>query len=113
MEADDRRLSGKRENLKGVVLIMDIRRPPEVEEEMLIEFLASLEIPVVVALTKVDKLSGNERARQLKLFKKGMDGVAIPFSATTGKGRTSVESYHRVGRGLNIPLLVIKLIAGP
>ena len=77
----------KRENLKGVVLIMDIRRPPEEEEEMLIEFLSSLEIPVVFALTKVDKLSGNERARQLKLFKKSMDGVAIPFSATTGEGK--------------------------
>ncbi len=77
----------KRDNLKGVVLIMDIRRPPEVEEEMLIEFLASLEIPVVVALTKVDKLSGNERARQLKLFKKGIDGIAIPFSSTTGEGK--------------------------
>jgi len=31
-----------RDNLKGVVLIMDIRRPPEEEEELLIEFLNSL-----------------------------------------------------------------------
>ena len=77
----------KRDNLKGVVLIMDIRRPPEKEEEMLIEFLSSLEIPVVFALTKVDKLSGNERARQLKLFKTGLNGIAIPFSATTGEGK--------------------------
>lgn len=85
----------KRDNLKGVVLIMDIRRPPEVEEEMLIEFLSSLEIPVVFALTKVDKLSGNERARQLKLFKKGLDGIAIPFSATTGEGKDELWSAIR------------------
>ena len=77
----------KRDNLKGVVLIMDLRRPPEKEEEMLIEFLSSLEIPVVFALTKVDKLSGNERTRQLKLFKTGLNGIAIPFSATTGEGK--------------------------
>jgi len=80
----------KRDNLKGVVLIMDIRRPPEKEEEMLIEFLSSLEIPVVFALTKVDKLSGNERTRQLKLFKTGLNGIAIPFSATTGEGKDEI-----------------------
>jgi GTP-binding protein len=85
----------KRDNLKGVVLIMDIRRPPEMEEEMLIEFLSSLEIPVVVALTKVDKLSGNERARQLKLFKIGLNGIAIPFSATTGEGKDELWSAIR------------------
>ena len=76
-----------RDALKGVILIMDIRRPPEEEEEMLMEFLASLEIPVVVALTKVDKLSGNERARQLKLFEKNLKGISMPFSATTGEGK--------------------------
>lgn len=77
----------QRENLKGVVLIMDIRRPPEEEEETLAEFLGSLEIPIIVALTKVDKLSANERARQLKLFKKEVDGSVIPFSSSTGEGK--------------------------
>lgn len=76
-----------RDNLKGVVLIMDIRRPPEEEEEMLIEFLNSLGIVSVVALTKVDKLSGNERTRQLRLFEKSLKGIYIPFSAITGEGK--------------------------
>lgn len=76
-----------RENLKGIVLITDIRRPPEAEEEMLIEFLDSLKIPSVGALTKIDKLSGNEKARQLRLFKKSMDGTLIPFSSMTGEGK--------------------------
>lgn len=76
-----------REDLKGVVLIMDIRRPPEDEEDMLLDFLSSFSIPSILALTKADKLSGNEKVKQLRLFKKSLDGDLIPFSAATGEGR--------------------------
>lgn len=76
-----------RENLKGVVLIMDIRRPPEDEEDMLLDFLSSLSIPSILALTKTDKLSGNEKIKQLRLFKKSLDENLIPFSAVTGEGK--------------------------
>lgn len=76
-----------RENLKGVVFILDIRRHPEEEEEMLIEFLSSLGITAVVALTKVDKLSGNERTRQLRVFENSLTGRLVPFSSVTGEGK--------------------------
>lgn len=76
-----------RENLKGVVLIMDIRRGPEEEEETLIEFLNSNGIPSVAALTKVDKLSGNEKTKQLKIFEKKLSGRGIPFSSVAGTGK--------------------------
>lgn len=76
-----------RENLRGVVLIMDIRRPPEDEEDMLLDFLSSLSIPSILALTKADKLSGNEKIKQLRLFKKSLDENLIPFSAVTGEGK--------------------------
>lgn len=76
-----------RENLKGVVLIMDIRRPPEDEEDMLLDFLSSLSIPSILALTKADKVSGNEKIKQLRLFKKSLDENLIPFSAVTGEGK--------------------------
>lgn len=76
-----------RENLKGVVLIMDMRRPPEDEEEMLLDFLSSFSIPSILAITKADKLSGNEKIKQLRLFKKSLDENLIPFSAVTGEGK--------------------------
>lgn len=76
-----------RENLKGVVLIMDIRRPPEDEEDMLLDFLSSFSIPSILALTKADKLSGNEKIKQLRLFKKSLDENLITFSAVTGEGK--------------------------
>lgn len=79
-----------RENLKGVVLIMDIRRPPEEEEDMLLDFLSSFSTPSILALTKADKLSGNEKIKQLRLFKKNLDENLIPFSAVTGEGKDAL-----------------------
>mgnify|MGYP001585318795 CR=1 FL=1 len=79
-----------RENLKGVVLIMDMRRPPEEEEDMLLDFLSSFSIPSILALTKADKLSGNEKIKQLRLFKKNLDENLIPFSAVTGEGKDAL-----------------------
>lgn len=76
-----------RDNLKGIILIMDIRRPPEREEEMLMDFLDPLGIQSIIALTKVDKLSGNDRTRQLRIFEKKLKGMPILFSAVTGEGR--------------------------
>lgn len=76
-----------RENLKGVILIIDIRRGPEEEEESIIDFLNSIGVPSVAALTKVDKLSGNEKTRQLKIFEKKLNGKGIPFSSVAGTGK--------------------------
>ncbi len=50
-----------RENLKGVVLIMDIRRIPDHKEFDLINWLTQCHIPVVHVLTKTDKLSKSGR----------------------------------------------------
>ncbi|MGE4131081.1 MAG: ribosome biogenesis GTP-binding protein YihA/YsxC [Bdellovibrionales bacterium] len=52
-----------RETLRGVVLIMDIRRPWSDEEEMLQQWFASNEITWALVLNKADKLS---RSQMLK-----------------------------------------------
>jgi GTP-binding protein len=52
-----------RKTLKGVVLIMDIRRIPGIQELNFIEWLYYYNIPGMLILTKADKLS---RAKQLK-----------------------------------------------
>jgi len=52
-----------RKTLKGVVLIMDIRRIPGIQELNFIEWLYYYNIPGMLILTKADKLS---KAKQLK-----------------------------------------------
>jgi GTP-binding protein len=49
-----------RENLKGLVLLMDLRREWTPEEEMLKKFTEQISIPLCVVLTKSDKVSKRE-----------------------------------------------------
>ena len=54
----------KRQSLRGVVLILDIRRVPTEEDRQMLEWLRSYQIRPVLVITKCDKVSKNERARQ-------------------------------------------------
>jgi GTP-binding protein len=56
-------LSGRR-TLKAVVVIMDIRRTPRIEEQNLIAWLAHYSIAKILVLTKADKISKNRQDRQ-------------------------------------------------
>src|SRR4051812_3446553 len=43
--------------LRGIVLLLDIRRDPSDDDRAMLDFLAETEVPTIVALTKTDKLS--------------------------------------------------------
>lgn len=77
-------------DLRGVVQLIDMRHSPTAEDRTMIEFLASLGVPTLVVLTKVDKLKKAERARRLasavSALELDMDQV-VPFSSQTGEGR--------------------------
>lgn len=80
----------KTPQLAGVVQLLDIRREPSEDDMAMLDFLAELEMPTIVVLTKRDKISKSaaaERvshvARQLQLDPDQM----IPFSSVTGEGR--------------------------
>ena len=53
-----------RKTLKGVVLIMDVRRVPGIQELNFIEWLDYYGIPNILVLTKVDKLSKTKQIKQ-------------------------------------------------
>jgi len=89
-----------RPNLKGVVLLMDIRRIPRQEEKTFIDWLNHYHIPPVLVLTKADKLSKSKQAQQRTVIATalGVDaGGLIPFSVKTRQGRTAVwEAIERL-----------------
>jgi len=60
----------KRETLRGVLLLIDIRREPAEMDLQLYEWLLYYNIPVAVAATKSDKLSRGKRLAQARLIKK-------------------------------------------
>lgn len=80
----------KRENLRLAFLLVDARRTPGDFEHDLIELLAGNKIPVVITLTKCDKLSKNELGRSISTISKALDisrDSVFITSAQTGEGR--------------------------
>ena len=59
-----------RSTLKAVVLTMDIRRDWSDDEEMLCQWLANINQPVVIILTKADKLSYSQKQKRLQAIRK-------------------------------------------
>lgn len=85
----------ERPNLRLVILIMDIRRDPVAQDLDLLQWLNHCRIPVLLVLTKIDKLSKSQvrfRAHQIKeMLVKGADLKTatgpVLFSAKTGEGK--------------------------
>ena len=82
-----------RQTLKGVVIIMDIRRLPREEEQNLIHWLAHYSIASILVLTKTDKLSKTKLIKQQAAIVQAL-AVAkeevILFSAKTRRGKDAV-----------------------
>ncbi|KLU14864.1 MULTISPECIES: ribosome biogenesis GTP-binding protein YihA/YsxC [Xenorhabdus] len=55
----------KREYLQGLVVLMDIRHPLKDLDRQMIEWAVVMQVPVMVLLTKADKLASGARKSQL------------------------------------------------
>jgi GTP-binding protein len=84
-----RRLVEKRRSLTGIVWLLDVRHDPSNEDLAYGEILAARGIPVLVALTKGDKLPFAQRRKRLREFP---TRLALPeeqvqlTSSSTGEG---------------------------
>ena len=77
----------ERETLGLCVCLVDSNVPPQQRDAQLLDWLRSVDRYFVVVATKVDRLSGNERTRNLAALRKGLGIDAIvPISAKTGAG---------------------------
>lgn len=81
--------------LRGVVALIDVRHAPTAQDEDLIDWLSEGEIPTIVVLTKADKLSNNELAKQKRAIPEQLglpaDAFTI-FSAEDGRGSDEIWS---------------------
>ena len=79
--------------LRGIVLLLDIRREPSEDDRAMLDFLADLGVPTIVALTKSDKLNKSEaRAKVTDVSRKLAlePEQVIQFSAHSGEGRVEL-----------------------
>jgi GTP-binding protein len=86
-----------RASLRAIVLLVDVRRGVEEEEQQLLEFLRlprqvsePKPLEIVLAATKVDKLSASARKPALDVVRKGVGLPVIGFSSVTREGRDAL-----------------------
>ncbi|MFD2446249.1 ribosome biogenesis GTP-binding protein YihA/YsxC [Bacillus sp. CGMCC 1.16607] len=84
----------KREQLKAVVLIVDLRHPPTADDRMMYDFLKHYEIPCIIIATKADKIPKGKWQKHLKITKESLDidpnDHIVLFSSETGLGKDEV-----------------------
>ena len=88
----------KRESLKGLVVLMDIRHPLKDLDMDLIEWAVDSELPVLALLTKSDKLSQGKRSAEVLKVKKILDELNgdIKVQAFSSLKRTGTEQANTV-----------------
>jgi GTP-binding protein len=81
-----------REELAGVVVIVDARRPATTSDLNLVRFLKDRGIPFVVAATKADKLTAGQARAQARSIEAqvGPEIPVVAFSALTGLGKNEL-----------------------
>ncbi|WP_438865118.1 ribosome biogenesis GTP-binding protein YihA/YsxC [Neptunicella sp.] len=79
----------KRESLKGLVVLMDIRHPFKDLDQQLISWAVASDLPVLALLTKSDKLKSGKRKAQVLMARE----AALAFC-----GDVTVESFSSLKR---------------
>ncbi|MCH5051919.1 ribosome biogenesis GTP-binding protein YihA/YsxC [Pectobacterium aquaticum] len=74
----------KRNSLKGLVVLMDIRHPLKDLDQQMIQWAVDVQLPVLVLLTKADKLASGARKTQLNMVREAV----LPFM-----GDIQVEAF--------------------
>jgi len=94
-----------RQSLKGLFLIMDIRRQITEFDQQMLSFAEQVSLPTHVLLTKTDKLKRGQAAKALLEVRRDLKEVATVqhFSALTRLGedeaRTKLTEYLRMPAG--------------
>ena len=81
---------GESGEVRGVVHLVDARHQPTAHDLRMVEYLAKVELPALLVLTKIDKLKRSERERSIKRALTTLDiaeAQLLPFSSKTGEGR--------------------------
>ena len=78
-----------------VVSLVDIRHDPSALDHQMIEFLQEGEFPFVVALTKADKLSRNQQAKQAAAIKRQLTVPAEDIIVTSSQSGLGIDELKR------------------
>lgn len=80
-----------REELKVIIVLVDIRHKPSKGDENMMEFIKHYDIPFIVVATKADKISRGQRAKYLKVIKESLDLDHSSIVPCSTLDRTGIE----------------------
>lgn len=69
-----------RQQLKGILILVDSRRGLAPEDRQMIDLAVEKRLATAVVLTKVDKISNNQRVNTIRQIKQETNIVAYPFT---------------------------------
>jgi len=95
-----------REQLKAIIMLVDIRHEPSANDKMMYEWLKHYEFPVVIVATKADKISKSQRDKYYSVIRKALglkqEDLLIGFSSETKDGKeklwTTIEEMAGITR---------------
>ena len=80
--------------VRGVVQLIDSRAGITRDDAMMIEYMNSVEMPYIIAITKIDKLNKTDRAAIIEKITNdeliAENTPIIPFSSLKGEGKTEL-----------------------
>lgn len=94
----------RRESLRLVVLLIDIRHEPSENDKMMADWIRQNGFEPIVVATKADKIKRSQLTKHINMIKKAMsikeNGVVLPFSSMTKQGKD--EIWLAIENALNI-----------
>ena len=85
-----------REQLRSVVLLVDLRHAPSKDDVMMYDFLKHYEIPVIIVATKADKIPKGKWEKHAKVVRETLQieegDELVLFSSETGMGKEKAWS---------------------
>jgi len=85
-----------RDNLERVYMLVDFRIKPTNDDMLMYNFLKYHNLPVTIIMTKVDKVSRNDRDKNLNLIKNTLnvfeEDNMVLFSAKTKLGKSEIHN---------------------
>ena len=92
--------------VRGVVQLIDSRAGITRDDAMMIEYMNSVEMPYIIAITKIDKLNKTDRAAIIEKITNderiAENTPIIPFSSLKGEGKA--ELWHAIADLADIKL---------
>lgn len=80
-----------REQLRGAILVVDIRHKPTRDDRTMYEWFKYYDIPVIIIATKTDKIAKGKRLKHLKDIRQTLgadpNDPLIAFSSESGEGK--------------------------